>query len=134
MFFNSKAKGFWHRLWVLGEKMIKVPVFGCSMCGQCILRSTGLVCPMGCPKQMRNGPCGGCLDGICEVYRREKHPRPCVWYKAVQRAQKLPWSRKLKWINPAVDWRLWSTSSWHNILTKTIDWDGHPLPPKEETR
>nr|WP_245947992.1 methylenetetrahydrofolate reductase C-terminal domain-containing protein [Halomonas montanilacus] len=29
------------------------------MCGQCILSSTGMSCPMNCPKSLRNGPCGG---------------------------------------------------------------------------
>ena len=29
------------------------------MCGQCVLHSTGLTCPMACPKTLRNGPCGG---------------------------------------------------------------------------
>jgi hypothetical protein len=41
------------------EKAVKGPVFGCRMCGQCVLHSTGLTCPMTCPKQLRNGPCGG---------------------------------------------------------------------------
>ena len=138
MFFNIKAKGLGDRLWFLWEKGIKVPIFGCSMCGQCILRSTGLVCPMGCPKQLRNGPCGGCLDGLCEVYRHTTQ-RPCAWYQAVTRAQRLPgrkaklfrWTEKLHQINPKVDWRLWNTSSWLNIKRKLIDWDGHPLPPPE---
>lgn len=137
MFFNSKAQRLYDRAWVIWEKLIKVPIFGCSMCGQCILRSTGLSCPMGCPKQMRNGPCGGCIDGICEVYRHEPKPRPCAWYRAITRAQKLPgqgpmkWTAKLRKINPKVDWRMWSTSSWLNILKRKIDWDGHPLPAAE---
>lgn len=41
------------------EEAIKKPVFGCQMCGQCILHDTGLTCPMGCPKNLRNGLCGG---------------------------------------------------------------------------
>ncbi len=56
------------------------PVFGCSMCGQCVLHSTGLTCPMTCPKQLRNGPCGGVrADGGCEV----KPEMRCVWLKAL---------------------------------------------------
>ena len=38
------------------------------MCGQCVLHSTGMTCPMTCPKTLRNGPCGGVReDGDCEV-------------------------------------------------------------------
>ncbi len=39
------------------EHAVKGPVFGCRMCGQCVLHSTGLTCPMNCPKTLRNGPC-----------------------------------------------------------------------------
>ena len=41
------------------EAAVKKPVFGCQMCGQCVLHSTGMTCPMNCPKTLRNGPCGG---------------------------------------------------------------------------
>ncbi len=62
------------------EKAVKEPLFDCRMCGQCILHSTGLVCPMRCPKNLRNGPCGGVLvDGHCEVYP----DRPCVWVRGL---------------------------------------------------
>ena len=41
------------------ETLGKRAVFDCKMCGQCILHSTGMTCPMNCPKYLRNGPCGG---------------------------------------------------------------------------
>ena len=51
------------------ERLVKQELFGCRMCGQCALPVTGYVCPMGCPKELRNGPCGGVgPDGSCEVY------------------------------------------------------------------
>ena len=69
------------------EAAVKKPVFGCQMCGQCVLHSTGMTCPMNCPKTLRNGPCGGVRpDGGCEV----KPEMRCVWLKAVERAPKLP--------------------------------------------
>src|SRR5256885_1250612 len=40
------------------EHAVKGRVFGCQMCGQGVLHSTGLTCPMTCPKTLRNGPCG----------------------------------------------------------------------------
>ncbi len=57
------------------------------MCGQCVLHSTGLTCPMNCPKTLRNGPCGGVrADGHCEV----KPEMRCVWLKAYERSERLP--------------------------------------------
>jgi len=50
------------------ERHVKGFLFDCQMCGQCVLSSTGMSCPMNCPKQLRNGPCGGVrMDGKCEV-------------------------------------------------------------------
>ena len=57
------------------EKWIKEKMFGCQTCGQCILSHTKLSCPMNCPKGLRNGPCGGTLDGKCEVLPE----LDCVW-------------------------------------------------------
>ena len=59
------------------EKLIKHPLFNCQDCGQCVLSHTGLICPMNCPKGLRNGPCGGTLDGMCEVFPEKK----CVWVR-----------------------------------------------------
>ena len=70
----------------LVEAAVKKPVFGCQMCGQCVLHSTGLTCPMTCPKQLRNGPCGGVrADGNCEVNPDMR----CVWLKAYERSERL---------------------------------------------
>ncbi|HEV8390592.1 MAG TPA: methylenetetrahydrofolate reductase C-terminal domain-containing protein, partial [Dongiaceae bacterium] len=58
------------------EKATKGFLFDCQMCGQCALSSTGMSCPMNCPKNLRNGPCGGVRDnGHCEV----KPEMKCVW-------------------------------------------------------
>ncbi|MEM1057681.1 MAG: methylenetetrahydrofolate reductase C-terminal domain-containing protein [Verrucomicrobiota bacterium] len=57
------------------EKWVKEKMFGCQTCGQCILSHTKLICPMNCPKGLRNGPCGGTLDGKCEVLPE----LDCVW-------------------------------------------------------
>lgn len=57
------------------EKWIKEKMFGCQTCGQCILSHTKIICPMNCPKGLRNGPCGGTLDGKCEVIPE----LDCVW-------------------------------------------------------
>jgi len=100
---------------LLIERVGKEWAFDCRMCGQCILHSTGFTCPMRCPKNLRNGPCGGVLqNGNCEVL----HDRPCVWVKAWERSRKLPfWRDHIVHLNPPVDWRLSGTSSWINSLT-----------------
>ena len=69
------------------EHAIKGPMWDCQMCGQCVLHSTGMTCPMTCPKNLRNGPCGGVREnGHCEV----KPEMRCVWLKGFQRSQNWP--------------------------------------------
>lgn len=102
------------------ERAIKSPVFGCRVCGQCVLHDTGMTCPMTCPKTLRNGPCGGVReDGTCEV----KPEMRCVWVKAEERSRELPllpdaWREHFHELRPPVDNRLRGTSSWLNALRK----------------
>lgn len=96
------------------EVIVKKPFFGCHMCGQCVLHSTGMVCPMNCPKNIRNGPCGGVrLDGTCEVYPEMK----CVWTRAYTQSQRLIWPHEIHDLRPPVDWSIQGSSSWINYLT-----------------
>jgi hypothetical protein len=41
----------------LVERAAKGLLFDCRMCGQCVLSSTGMSCPMNCPKELRNRGC-----------------------------------------------------------------------------
>lgn len=115
--FAAKHPGAWStlaRILPPLEHVIKKPLWGCEMCGQCILHETGLTCPMGCPKSMRNGPCGGLgPNGECEV----KPEMKCVWLKAHRRDPKLPWKGHVKAIQPPLDWSLQGSSSWLNFLS-----------------
>ena len=96
------------------ETIVKVPLFDCRMCGQCVLHSTGLVCPMTCPKNIRNGPCGGVrLDSRCEV----KPEMQCVWVKAYALSQRLMWPHEFHDLRPPVDWSIQGSASWMNLLT-----------------
>jgi methylenetetrahydrofolate reductase (NADPH) len=65
------------------EKWVKEKLFDCKSCGQCVLSHTAYICPMNCPKGLRNGPCGGTLDGKCEVIPE----RECVWMQIDQRKE-----------------------------------------------
>jgi len=95
------------------EALSKKIVFGCKMCGQCTLHETGLTCPMGCPKTLRNGPCGGVrLNGHCEVIPE----MTCVWVKADRRSRWLPWRGSILRIQPSLDWTLKGSSAWVNFL------------------
>ena len=96
------------------ERAGKRAVFNCKMCGQCVLHSTGMTCPMNCPKHLRNGPCGGVrLDGNCEV----KPSMPCVWTVAYERSLKMPkYGHEFARLQPPMNNQLKSTSSWINMV------------------
>jgi hypothetical protein len=100
------------RVFVAGEELTKGPVFDCRMCGQCILHMTGMTCPMTCPKELRNGPCGGVRpDGRCEV----KPEMMCVWVEAWRRSADMPiFGDQIRLVQPPVDRRLQGTSAWIN--------------------
>jgi hypothetical protein len=92
------------------ERAVKGFLFDCRMCGRCVLSSTGLACPMVCPKQLRNGPCGGVrADGRCEVVRAMR----CVWVEAWQGATRIPGGLDaIANIQAPVDRRLEGRSAW----------------------
>lgn len=94
------------------ERGVKRLLFDCRMCGQCVLSSTGMSCPMNCPKTLRNGPCGGVRPGgFCEV----KPEMRCVWVEAWEGAARMR-SDAIRADLPPIDNRLWGTSSWLNVL------------------
>lgn len=99
------------RAFTAAEKAVKERLFGCRMCAQCALPSTAYACPMTCPKQLRNGPCGGVgVDGSCEVYPGTR----CVWLIAYERAEQDGKVSDLKRLQRPIDQRKWGGSSWVN--------------------
>ena len=93
------------------EYVVKRPVFGCEACGNCVLSYMEYVCPQTCPKQMRNGPCGGTFQTRCEVIDQE-----CIWVSVYQRAEAAQRVPELKTFVPAPDRTLQGTSSWINYF------------------
>ncbi|MGB8328104.1 MAG: methylenetetrahydrofolate reductase C-terminal domain-containing protein [Steroidobacteraceae bacterium] len=95
------------------ERVFKGLLFDCQMCGVCVLSSTGMSCPMNCPKQLRNGPCGGVrADGNCEVEPQMR----CVWVEAFRGAERVPGGlQAIKVVQAPVDRRLEGTSSWLRV-------------------
>lgn len=110
--------------WIRGpEEVGKRMIFDCRMCGQCVLHSTGMTCPMTCPKNLRNGPCGGVrADGGCEVMPEMR----CIWVEAYDRSLAMAeYGDDLRILQPPVDHQLEDTSAWVNWLTGV---DRPPLP------
>jgi hypothetical protein len=95
------------------ERGIKGLLFDCKMCGQCVLSSTGMSCPMNCPKNLRNGPCGGVRqDGNCEV----RPTMRCVWVEAWDGATRMPEGlERIRVVQPPVNRELEGSSSWLRV-------------------
>jgi hypothetical protein len=95
------------------EKLVKGTLFDCQMCGQCALSSTGMSCPMNCPKTLRNGPCGGVrANGQCEV----KPEMRCVWMEAVAGSARMrDGGAAIEVVQFALDRRLQGKSSWLKV-------------------
>jgi len=96
------------------EHLAKTVLFHCMNCGDCALFDVAFVCPMSqCPKNQRNGACGGSYQGWCEVYPNEKR---CVWVQAYDRLKAYGEEDSLDdHIIPPCNWELWQTSSWLNF-------------------
>jgi hypothetical protein len=100
-----------YRAFTFAERVVKGKLFGCRMCGQCALPATAYACPMTCPKQLRNGPCGGVSpDGSCEVYPGMR----CVWLIAYERAADEGRIGDMRRLQRPIDQRKWGQSSWVN--------------------
>ena len=86
-------------------------MFGCRMCGNCLLQETAFICPMECPKGLRNGPCGGSTAEKCYVDKT----RPCIWYKIYERAFKMGRDEILLEVLPPLDWDKVGTETWGDV-------------------
>lgn len=58
----------------------------CRACGDCMLAETGGICPITrCAKGLMNGPCGGMIEGRCEV---GGYIQDCAWYLIYEQLKK----------------------------------------------
>jgi methylenetetrahydrofolate reductase (NADPH) len=106
------------------ELSFKKPVFGCQACGNCVLGLMEYVCPMTCPKNLRNGPCGGPFQGMCEVLPDQ----PCIWVKVYERAQAAGRVEELRTYIPPRNRSLQGSSSYINYLLKRDSRPGNSEP------
>ncbi len=112
-FYPFKREKFGRRLLAKTELLVKGPLFGCRMCGNCLLQETAFICPMECPKGMRNGPCGGVTpEKNCYI----DETRKCVWYAIYKRAFKTGRSETLLEILPPLDWQKAGTETWGDVV------------------
>ncbi|MBN2087103.1 methylenetetrahydrofolate reductase C-terminal domain-containing protein [Candidatus Peregrinibacteria bacterium] len=106
---------FLRKPFALFEYYIKTFTNQCRFCGDCAIHELGFICPMAiCPKQQRNGACGGSRNGWCEVYPGKQK---CIfvimygYYKAAGKEEIM----KDGYIPPC-NWDLHRTSSWINFF------------------
>lgn len=74
----------------------------CLACGDCKLGLFGGVCPVTCcSKSLSNGPCGGSVNGMCEV---DPKTIECGWQKIHDRLKALGRLEEFKRIAEPRDW------------------------------
>ena len=74
----------------------------CAACGDCILGTTGGICPIArCSKSLLNGPCGGSEDGHCEI----NPDIPCAWQLIYDRLSSMGKLDVLLELQPPKNWR-----------------------------
>jgi methylenetetrahydrofolate reductase (NADPH) len=105
---------FWYRLLRFVEYASKGPPYGCRMCGDCTLYACGFLCyESWCPKGMLNGPCGGSVDGYCEVHPGKKK---CFWVRVYEELKGT--TDRPDFVSPPIpprDRSLEGTCSWVNF-------------------
>lgn len=111
-FYPFKKETIGRRLLAATERVVKGPMFGCRMCGNCLLQETAFICPMECPKGLRNGPCGGSTPEFCYV----DESRKCVWYCIYERSFRMKRGEKLMEVLPPMDWDKAGTETWGEVV------------------
>ena len=102
------------RLVISVERLIKGMLFNCSMCGNCLLQETAFICPLLCPKGLRNGPCGSGSHDQCCV----DPSRPCVWHLIYERAEPLGRQERLLEVQAPLDWTRVGHETWGTVISE----------------
>ena len=102
IYYPFKKDKLGNRILIRLEMLYKGPLWGCRQCGNCLLQETAFICPMECPKGLRNGPCGGSTAEHCYV----DETRPCIWYKIYERSFQMGRENLLLEVLPPLDWEL----------------------------
>ena len=76
-------------------------VENCLGCGDCMLYYFGGICPLArCSKQLFNGPCGGSVNGKCEI----NPDLDCAWQLIIDRLSRFGALDRLEEVYPPKDW------------------------------
>jgi len=111
------------------EAAVKGALFDCKMCGNCVLSTTGMTCPMNCPKTIRNGPCGGVREnGNCEV----KPEMKCVWVDAWAGSLKMKYAQEIELVQFAPNHQHKGSSAWIRLSKKGPLTDSSGSTPEVE--
>ncbi|HLP73062.1 MAG TPA: methylenetetrahydrofolate reductase C-terminal domain-containing protein, partial [Bacteroidales bacterium] len=114
-FYPFKRETAGKRFLAFTERIVKGALFGCRMCGNCLLQETAFICPMECPKGMRNGPCGGITpDKRCYV----DSSRKCVWNAIYERSFRTGRQEKLLEVLPPLDWSKTGCETWGDVVRR----------------
>ena len=106
---NTKFMGASERQGVWAER--------CQGCGNCLLGTTGGICPIArCAKQLMNGPCGGSTVGHCEI----SEDVDCAWQLIWDRLKALGLQDRYLDIVPAKDWRTGGGSGPRKIIREDL--------------
>lgn len=106
------------------ERVVKGNLFACSMCGNCILQETAFICPLRCPKGLRNGPCGsGTLEHCCV-----DPSRPCVWQLIYRRADAMGRMERLLEVQAPLDWSRVGRETWGQVVS--LAWQRGMFAPR----
>jgi ferredoxin len=74
----------------------------CVGCGECMLDITAGICPKTrCSKGLMNGPCGGSVNGKCEV---DPQNLDCGWHLIYERLKSMNMMNRMMEILPPRDW------------------------------
>ncbi len=89
----------------------------CMQCGDCVLGKSAGLCPLvRCSKSLLNGPCGGSVEGKCEV----SPDIPCVWQTILDRLQAVGRLDILEEIVPPHDWSVSNAGGPRRLALETI--------------
>jgi len=116
-FWSFCGLGRLERVFATIEAACKGALFDCNMCGRCVLSSTGMTCPTNCPKNLRNGPCGGVRDnGHCEV----QPEMACVWCEAWAGAKRMKDGMAIRKPLPPRGHDIEGTSAWLRLTSDNM--------------
>ncbi|UCE44638.1 MAG: methylenetetrahydrofolate reductase C-terminal domain-containing protein [Methanobacteriota archaeon] len=103
----------------------------CLGCGDCIIHTTGGICPIArCAKSMLNGPCGGSSDGHCEVNLE----LDCAWYAIHERLKLQGRLELMDMVRPPKEWNTSHSGGRRVIVREEARLTSHQKRATEESQ